>query len=182
LIVSPKNLGAFPTLDGLLVPGIFQILQSQKTLLKYITHLDLFTLFSNPDYRSFQGFAHSCPNLSSLTFGFICRSISSHYFRGTRIVRSPFDVETNYLQTVETFKNLKSLELQIADSPTFLKDFSAPSSIRHVKLRFEEMFSKETMFQIDSKYTTLQIPKIVQEIKFFSGFTTSSTASKILKV
>jgi len=131
---------------------LLELLQSKKTLLYYLTSLELNTLWSPSHLQHFKNLAGSCPNLRGLSLETSCRDLNPDEYDRSRFSYQCFQVDINYLETIKTFQNLQSLHLDIADTFTFLKDFALPPSVICLKINFEECLSKKIMLKIDSSF------------------------------
>ena len=76
----------------------------------------------------------------------------------------------------------ESLHLQIADTFTFLKDFTLPLIVLNLKLDVEEYFSDYLLRKIDKDFTKSHPKKYSKKMKFSSGFMTSFKLSFISKI
>jgi len=153
---------------------LLEYLKPCKNLLRKITCLHLGSLCSSSHQNNFQSLVQDCSNLSHLSFEFSCRDMYYQPGKGERYSFQCFPIKMNYLSAVETLQNLKSLELYIADLSTFFKDFVAPPSVQNLLLNFKESLSKETMHQIDQKFSNAQAWETFEEnktlVKFYEHF------------
>jgi len=122
---------------------ISELIDKNKNLLKNVTSLELSSLHSSFHFESFQRLGNLCPKISNLCFELRDPDISSD---------EPFEVKPNYLQTLGAFQNMRYLQLYIADTLTFLKDFILPSSIQSLALTFQECLTIEIMRKIDDNF------------------------------
>ena len=148
---------------------MMRIIKGSKNLLRYMTSLRLATLNSTSHYKDFKVLADSCPNLQTLSFEFCCREITYSPRVVDKYSEKSFPVEVNYLSALETFHNLRSLDLRIADTFTFLNDLALPPRIEHLLLNFEECLSNEIMDRIQQKDSQpFDENKIL--VKFYENF------------
>jgi len=176
LLGSLTKFRLFCDWKGAVDPQLLQILQSKKNVLRAVTSLRLGALCSPSHYKSFLGLANACPKLSSLNFEFSCRNILYSFKKDRKFSCTCYSVDVNYLQAIETFQNLKFLNLDIADTFSFLQDLALPPSIQHLVLNFEECLSKEIMthlnnekdFHDDDLLTIFEQNKTL--LRFYSSF------------
>jgi len=145
LVISPGGAG-----DG--YGSVLGFLKDSKNLLKYVTSLHLPVLRSPLHLESFHSLKNSCPNLTSLSFELSCYEIFYNSRKADRYSVECFPVGINYLSALNTFHNLKSLELHIADTFTFLNDFIPPPSLQSLLLNFKESLTKEVLTRIDQTF------------------------------
>ena len=145
LLKSLKNLILSCEWKGAQDVEMMNIMKDNKNLLRYMTSLKLATLNSPSHYKAFQAFTNSCPNLQTLSFQFCCRDIIYNPLKADRYSGKCFPVEINYLDAIKTFQNLRSLDLHIADTFTFLSDFALPPLVENLLLNFGECLSIEIL-------------------------------------
>jgi len=155
---------------------LLQTLGSKKNVLNSITSLNLGSLCSPSHFTGFQALADSCPILKHLAFEFSCKSIRYNAFTDKNCFGQDFPVETNYLATLKSFHNLRSLQLGIADTFTCLKDLVLPPFVESLVLNFQECLTKEILLKIDPVLGRFdpRISKIFEEsqtlVQFYEKF------------
>jgi len=143
--------------------NLLYAMPNHKNLSKYVTNLDLGTLCYPAHFFNFKYLANSVPQLLRLAFRYAPPKISS---KGV----------DSYLEALGRFSNLKSLDMRIADLFMFFKDFVAPPGVQHLKLLFEECFTKDVMrkfskdFDKTSALAEREILKIFQENQILPRF------------
>ena len=158
---------------------LLDTIKNTRSLLKYVTTLQLVTLESPSHFKDFQSLQNLCPNLASLCFEISCKDIFYNPLREKQFSLQRLPVEINFLETLKTFHNLKILNLHIADTFTFLNDFAVPPLIQNLTLNLEECLTKEILLRIDDTFTDAQALQFFGEnqtmIKFYNNFRSLKT-------
>jgi len=144
---------------------------NNNNLAKHVTSLDLGTLCSTWHYMNFKYLVKSVPRLSKLRFSF------SHPNGLSKSIG-------NYLEACRNFEKLRSLEVNIANTFVFVKDFVPPPGVRHLKLCFHEGLSGDVMLKFDKDFIDKEdnVLRIFEENEIFSRFSGNLQQLDQLKV
>jgi len=112
-----------------------------KNLFHYVT-LIKFAFFGPDGFETFKEFREKCVNLRQMHLAIQNREyLQNDQFQ---VVAGPYyKVTSNYLQGIEAFQRLEAISVYVEDCLTFIRDFTLPTSIKHVQLIFQMSSSEE---------------------------------------